>query len=159
VKVQCELPRSPACDEVAAKLGQLGVSARRGVLRRTDRDASLRILVGAWKALRDATPEARSVEQGPKSSGVFARFGDGGASLALLDARGAVAKRLAGGDAGLVAATRQPGRPPVWFVTGTGPAGVAAAAAAVDESVLRNHFAIATFHDLVLSVPLAAADG
>lgn len=156
VKVQCELPRSKACHAVAGRLERLGVDPSRGALRRSERDASLRILVGAWPRLRDGTPEARSIEQGPKSSGVFARFGDDGASLSLMDPRGRSAKRLTAG-AGLVAATRQPGRPPVWFVTGTDAAGVTAAARAFDEPVLRNHFAIAMFRDLLLRVPQPAA--
>jgi hypothetical protein len=158
VKLQCELPRSRPCAAVAARLDKLGVDTVRGPLRATARDASLRILVGSWRALRAGTPEARSVERGPKSSGVFARFGDAGASLALLDPRGAVAKRFRA-DAGLVAATREPGRPPVWFVTGTDAGGVAAAAAAFDEPVLRNRFAVATLHNLPLRVPQPARGG
>jgi len=157
VKLQCEPAQRAACDTVSARLERAGVEAERGPLRRGERDRSARIVVGAWPALRDGTPEARSVDRGPKSSGVFARFGEGGASLTLLDPRGGVAKRL-GGDAGLVAATRQPGRPPVWFVTGTDAAGVAAAAEAFDEPVLRNHFAVATSDNLPLGVPLPAAD-
>ncbi len=158
VKLQCEPARRAACDTVAARLERVGVRAERGPLRRSESDRSARIVVGAWPALRDGTPEARSLDQGPKSSGVFARFGADGASLTLLDWRGDVAKRL-GGEAGLVAATRQPGRPPVWFVTGTDAAGVAAAADAFDEPVLRNHFAVATSDNLPLSVPLPAAEG
>ena len=158
VKVQCELARSAPCEAVASRLNRLGVDATRGALRRSERDASLRILVGSWKGLRDGTPEARSIARGPKASGVFARFGGNGASLALLDPRGRVAKRLTSA-AGLVAATRQPGRPPVWFVTGTDAGGVAAAAEAFDEPVLRNHFALATFHNLPLRVPQPVAGG
>jgi hypothetical protein len=158
VKVQCELPRAAPCDTVVGRLEQAGVQVRRGALRRAARDASLRVLVGAWPALRDGTPEARSLEQGPKSSGVFARFAGDGRELALLDPRGAVAKRLTT-QAGLVAATRQPGRPPVWFVTGTDATGVAAAARALDERVLRNHFALATAGGLPLRVPLPEAAG
>ena len=158
VKVQCERPRTAACDTVVSRLQRADVDVRREALRRAERDASLRILVGAWPALRDATPEARSIEQGPKASGVFARFARDGRALDVLDARGAVAKRL-DAETGLVAATRQPGRPPVWFVTGTDPAGVAAAARAVDEPVLRNHFALATAGGLPLRVPLAQATG
>ena len=158
VKVRCELPQAAPCDTVVARLEKAGVGARRGGLERTERDPSLRILVGVWAALRGGTPEARSIERGPKSSGVFARFADDGRQLALLDARGSVAKRLAA-ESGLVAATRQPGRPPVWFVTGTDAAGVAAAARALDEPVLRNHFALATAGDLPLRVPLPEAAG
>lgn len=153
VKVQCELPQDAACDAVVARLRAAGVSTQRGRLRRSDRDGSLRIVVGAWRALRDGTPEARSIDEGPKSSGVFARFSNGGRRLALLDPRGTVARRLAGAS-GLVAATRQPGRPPVWFVTGTDAAGVSAAAQAFDEPVLRNHFALAVSRQDTLRVPL-----
>ena len=155
VNLQCELPRSPACETVARELDEHGVATRRSGLQHAGQDSAPRILVGAWQALRDGTPEARSVAQGPKSSGVFARFGDGGARLDVLDARGAVAKRLAG-DAGLVAATRRPGRPPVWFVTGTDARAAATAARAFDERTLRNRFAIATSGDARLSVPLTA---
>lgn len=158
VKVQCEQPQAPPCDAVVAQLRAAGVSTGRSGLRRSDRDASLRIVVATWKALRDNTPEARSIEQGPKSSGVFARFGDAGTRLTLLDSRGTVVKRLAGGS-GLVAATRQPGRPPVWFVTGTDAAGVAAAAGAFEEPVLRNHFALAVSRGVPLRVPLPVEDG
>lgn len=158
VKLQCDPAQRAACDTVAARLDRVGVEADLGPLRRADRDGSLRIAVGTWTALRGGTPEARSVDQGPKSSGVFARFGDDGASLSLLDPRGGVAKRL-GGEAGLVGATRQPGRPPMWFVTGTDAAGVAAAADAFDEPVLHNRFAVATSGNLPLSVPLPAAGG
>lgn len=158
VKVQCEMPRSAPCDTVVTRLEEAGVDVRRGALQRAEADTSLRILVGAWVALRDGTPEARSIEQGPKSSGVFARFAADGERLALLDARGAVAKRLTA-ESGLVAATRQPGRPPVWFVTGTDATGVAAAARALDEPVLRDHFALATAGGLPLRVPLPEVRG
>ena len=157
VKVGCEQPRAAPCDAVAGRLESAGVEMRRGALERSARDTSLRILVGTWKALRDGTPEARGMQQGPQASGVFARFDRDGTSLSLLDARGAVARRLSGA-AGLVAATRRPGRPPVWFVTGTDAAGVAAAAHALDEPVLRNRFAVATANDVPLGVPLPAAE-
>jgi hypothetical protein len=158
VRLECDAPRGKACDTVAARLDRAGVKADRWPLRRGDGGRSPRIEVGVWTALRDGTPEARSVDQGPKSSGVFARFGADGARLSLLDPRGGVAKRL-GAGAGLVAATRRPGRPPVWFVTGTDGAGVATAADAFDEPVLRNRFALATAHNLPLSLPLPEARG
>ena len=156
VKLQCELPRSAPCETVARELGEHGVATRRGGLRRAERDSAPRILVGAWRVLRDGTPEARSIEQGPKSSGVFARFADDGARLDVLDGRGAVAQRIAT-DGGLVAATRQPGRPLVWFVTGTDARAVATAARAFDEPTLRNRFALATAGDARVNVPLTGA--
>lgn len=156
VKLQCELPRSAPCDSVARELDEHGVATRRSGLRRAGRDGAPRILVGTWRALRDGTPEARSIEQGPKSSGVFARFADDGARLDVLDGRGAVAQRLTA-DAGLIAATRRPGRPPVWFVTGTDARAVATASRAFDERTLRNRFALATAGGARRSVPLIAA--
>ncbi|HEV2774008.1 MAG TPA: DUF4430 domain-containing protein [Solirubrobacteraceae bacterium] len=156
VNVRCALPRAPACAAVARALDQHGVAIRRSGLRRSEQDGSPRILVGAWKALRDGSPEARSIDQGPKSSGVFARFGDEGARLDILDGRGAVAQRLSG-EAGLVAATRRPGGPPVWFVTGTDEPGVRGASRMFDERTLRNRFAVATSADSPLSVPLPGA--
>ena len=50
----------------------------------------------------------------------------------MLDARGRVARTLGAGT-GLVAATREKDREPVWFVTGTDEAGVDSAAAAFGE--------------------------
>jgi hypothetical protein len=41
----------------------------------------------------------------------------------------------------------------VWFVTGTDGAGVAAAARALDESVLSDRFALAISDDLPVAVP------
>ena len=158
MRVQCELPRSPACDAVAQRLDRLGVDATRGPLRQHRARRVAAHPRGDVGGAARRHPEARSLEQGPKSSGVFARFTDEGASLSLLDPRGRVANVSPRG-AGLVAATRQPGRPPVWFVTGTDAPGVTAAARAFDERVLRNRFAVATEQDARLRVPLTDADG
>ena len=157
VLLECEQPRAGECEAVAERLERADVSARQVPLQERDDGESPRILVGSWAALRDAATEATNIEQGPKSSGVFARFGAGGRSLSVLDPEGNVARRLTGA-AGLVAATRRPGGPPVWFVTGTDAAGVAAAVRIFDEPLLRNRFAIATAGGgAPLSVPLTAA--
>ena len=63
-------------------------------------------------------------------------------SIALLDARGRVVRTL-GAGAGLVAATRVGEDQPVWAITGTDDAGVAAAVRAFTARTLRNHFAVA----------------
>ena len=152
VRVECDDPRSGPCAAVADKLVALGVVAGRSVISRSAADESLRILVGPWKRLRGRDLEADSIDEGPQSSGVYARFDASGAKLAVLDPGGGVAKTLGAGT-GFIAATSQPERQPVWFVSGTDAAGVAAAARAFDESVLADRFALAISDDLPVAVP------
>lgn len=158
VRVECDQPRSGACGAVADKLVSLGVVAGRSILGRSAADESLRVLVGPWKVLRGREFESDAIDAGPKSSGVFARFGKTAATLDVLDERGRVARTLGAGT-GLIAATRAPQRQPMWFVTGTDAAGVASAARAFDESVLSDHFALAIADDLPVSVPLVGGGG
>ncbi|MEA2184587.1 MAG: hypothetical protein QOF69_3772 [Solirubrobacteraceae bacterium] len=154
VRVECDDPRAGACGAVADKLIALGVPAGRSSLSRSAADESLRVLVGTWQRLRGRDAESDSIDEGPRSSGVYARFDKAGTQLDVLDARGRVAKSLGAGT-GFVAATRARDRQPVWFVTGTDEAGVQSAARAFDESVLSNRFALAISNDLPVSVPLS----
>jgi hypothetical protein len=101
----------------------------------------LRVLVGEWRELR-LDPTALRIERGPQASGVFARFAPTGRRLEVLDPRGRPSRSL-GAGAGLVAATQVGEAGPVWLVTGTDSVGVASAAAALEESVLRQRFALA----------------
>ena len=158
VRVECAAARAAPCDAVAGGLAELGVDVRRSALRRSAPGSVLRVLVGPWGRLRGGGREAELIDAGPRSSGVFARFGDDGAALAVLDVRGRVARTLRAG-AGLVAATRELERPPVWFVTGTDEAGVARAARALDADDLRDRFALALAGDAKVRVPLPARDG
>ena len=152
VRVECDRPRAGACAAVADKLVGLGVVAGRSIISRSAADETLRILVAPWKRLRGREFEADSLDAGPARSGVHARFDASGERLLVLDADGRVARTLGAGT-GLVAATRAPGRQPVWFVTGTDDAGVEAAARALDESVLSDRFALAIADDLPVAVP------
>ena len=52
-------------------------------------------------------------------------------------------RRRSGPSSGLVAATSFEEERPTWLVTGTDDVGVAAAAAALTEDQLRDHFALA----------------
>ena len=61
--------------------------------------------------------------------------------------------RSAGAGAGLIAATRYMSQPPVWYVTGTDAAGVAAAVQAFDAGTLDDHFAIAVVDDVAIPLP------
>lgn len=155
VRVECEDPRGPACETVADKLIELGVPAGRAGLGASAADDTLRVLVAPWRRLRGSEAEADALDDGPRRSGVFARFDDSGSALTVLDDRGRPARRLGPGT-GLVAATRVEGRKPLWFVTGTDPAGVAAAARALGEATLKDRYALVIARDRPVSVPLAA---
>ncbi|MDP2711604.1 MAG: hypothetical protein Q8O56_10330 [Solirubrobacteraceae bacterium] len=152
VRVECDDPRGSPCSAVSEKLVSLGVVAGRSVISRSAADDSVRILVGEWKRVRGREFEADSIDEGPRSSGVFARFDETGDRLIVFDAAGRPARALGAGT-GLIAATAAPERRPVWFVTGTDAAGVAAAARALDESVLADRFALAISLDLPVAVP------
>lgn len=157
VRVECADPKTAACSDVADKLLALKIPIGRSNISRSAADDSLRILVGPWRAMRGRDAEADSIDRGPKSSGVYARFDDAATELSVLDERGRVAQKL-GAATGLIAATRSENRQPVWFVTGTDDAGVAAAARALDEGALSNRFALAVSDDLPVAVPARAAE-
>jgi hypothetical protein len=152
VRVECDDPRAGACAAVAEKLVGLGVVAGRSIISRSAADETVRILVAPWKRLRGQEFEADSLDKGPRSSGVFARFDGSAERLLVLDAAGRVARTLGAGT-GLIAATRAQARQPVWFVTGTDAAGVDAAARALDESALSGRFALAISDDRAVAVP------
>ena len=65
-----------------------------------------------------------------------------GDRIALIDADGG-SERTLGPGSGLVAATSYQEQHPTWLITGTDDVGVAAAAAALTEDQLRDHFALA----------------
>ena len=90
----------------------------------------------------------------PPASGVFARMARDGRSIALYDAHGDVV-RTAGPGTGLVAAVRYQHGQPVWIVTGTDAAGVSAAADALVEGVLKNHFAVIVRGPRPTALPLS----
>lgn len=140
VRVECAALASAACTEVSERLRALGVQATVAALGPVPSSRTLCVLVGAWTAIGHAPP-VRTIEQGPRASGVYARFSPSGETLTLLDERGRKARTLAAG-AGLVAATGS-GAAPVWVVTGTDEAGVLSAAGAFAASELRDHFALA----------------
>jgi hypothetical protein len=130
-----------SCDEVESRMRAAGVKD----LARSNLEQSvgevLRILVGPWHEVRKDIA-ARTLESGPAASGVFAKPDPSGSRMALLDVDGAPQQTLGPGS-GLVAATRYPDQQPTWLVTGTDDVGVAAAAAAMTEEQLQDHFALA----------------
>lgn len=146
VGIYCGGARGP-CGEVEAVLAGLGVDTSARAAEAEGPDGEIRVLVGTWDEI-SADPVAALLAGGPDRSGVFANFAGASPSvgLTLLDARGRVRETL-GQQAGLVAALRPDAEPPTWVVTGTDPAGLAAAIDLLrlsEGDQLTNRYAVAT---------------
>jgi hypothetical protein len=152
VRLDCADDAQEVCDEVGERLSEVGVKSGRSGAGGFGGEGVLRVKVGRWAEVRKDSA-VRRLEDGPRASGVFARPSAAGDEIALLDARGEAERTLRAG-AGLVAATRMGGEAPTWIVTGTDSVGVAAAAAQLQESALKNHFAIAVEEGRPISLPL-----
>jgi hypothetical protein len=136
---------------VSHALSGIGIPAARGGLLLAAGSQELRVLVGDWPTLRH-DPAAAQIERGPQASGVFARIDRAGRALTLLDQRGNPV-RILGAGSGLVAATRFRADEPIWVVTGTDAAGVAAAARAFEPGALHDRFALAVSNDIGIALP------
>jgi hypothetical protein len=142
-----------SCDEVEKRLDAEHVTAiARATLPQSVGPDSLRLLVGTWANVREDLA-ARTLEDGPGASGVYAKPAADGRSIALLDPDGRVVRRLGAGD-GLVAATQYQGQGATWIVTGTDQVGDAAAAAALTEPQLLNHFAVGVDNGAGVPLPV-----
>jgi hypothetical protein len=150
VVVECRGADAP-CASVRAALRREGVAPAAG-----HPGKAIRILVGTWAQLQ-RDPAAQLLQAGPAESGVYAEFapGGGGEGLLALDERGERSRPL-GPEAGLVAATSRFGGAPIWLVTGVTEAAVREAAAALDASRLRDHYAVAIEHGKVTPLPVRA---
>ncbi|MBV9804366.1 MAG: DUF4430 domain-containing protein [Solirubrobacterales bacterium] len=148
----CASDATKACQRVAAEFQRLGVAAPTAQLGTGSGSDSVAVEVGTWHDLQGELA-ATLIDHGPGSSGVYARFSGGGSSLQLLTPGGHVARTL-GAGAGLIAATGGSETGTVWLVTGTDPAGVAAAAAALTPAHLDDHFALAVTANQYVPVPL-----
>jgi hypothetical protein len=144
VAVECE-GGGTACGKAREALAREGVKVATG-----EPEKAIRILVGPWERVRE-DPAARAIESGPAESGVFADFDSD--ELMALDEAGDPAEKL-GSDAGLVAATSRYGGLPVWVVTGGTAAAVRAAAGALDDEHLRDHYAVAIEDGKTVPLPL-----
>jgi Domain of unknown function (DUF4430) len=141
-----------ACGTAREALAAEGVEVAAG-----SPDGAIRILVGPWPRLR-SDPAAAQLEGGPAESGVYAEpglDGRGGCALRGLDAGGEPARTF-GRDAGLVAATRRYGGPPVWVLSGCSGAGVRAAAQLLGGDALRDHYAVVTEDGTETPLPVEA---
>lgn len=157
VRVECADPATSTCQDVARRLTVAGVVAAQGGLQTSFTEHTLRVLVGPWAALR-TDESAALLGEPPSASGVYARFGADGRSLAVFAADGSTQRTLAAGT-GLVAVTRVRGDQPVWIVTGTDERGVAQAARALVESSLIGRYALAVHDDIGIPLPLPSTGG
>jgi hypothetical protein len=157
VRLECADPEAQVCDDVKETLTAVGAPVNSSHLGATGGEELIRVVVGRWEDARRVRTAA-SLEKGPGTSGVFARFADGGERLELLDERGEVAREAEVGT-GLVAATALENQAVTWLVTGVDDAGVDAAASALDPRSLRNAFALAVTPEGPLKLPLPAGEG
>ena len=151
LRIECTQKDTKPCTAIEHVFARYDLVASLGCLLCAPGNQSLRVVVGPDATLR-ADPAAALLTKNPAASGVYARFEDHGRRLVLLDQNGRVV-RTAGAGAGLVAATRWHGAPPVWYVTGTDDAGVAAAVRAFNAETLDEHFAVAVVDQTAIPLP------
>ena len=151
VRIECADPAAAACDAVFKAMNALDIPAAKGGLGTAQVEDSLRVVVGPWVAAR-GDHALRQIEAGPARSGVYARPSADGRRIVALDARGRPVRTLGAGT-GLVAATRAGDEPPVWAVTGTDDAGVAAAARSLTARALGRRFAVAVSGGRPVALP------
>jgi hypothetical protein len=155
IRIDCADDSVRECHEVGQRLEDAGAMVGgTGTVGSRTGPGVMRLLVGRWTQVR-ADPTAARIEQGPKVSGVFARPSEDGKQIELLDSRGQTVRTLGPGS-GLVAATRFLDQQPTWVITGTDTVGVAAAAAALVEDRLKDHFAVAVENGQEVPLPLPA---
>jgi Domain of unknown function (DUF4430) len=153
VTLECATDVSAACARVTTAFDRLHVPISSQLLGAGSGPDTLGIVVGTWSDIRSEVA-AQLIAHGPSASGVYARFaGSRVSELQLLDTSGHVGQTL-GVGAGLIAATADSSSVPTWMITGTDPAGVTAAAAALTPAALRDHFALAVSGAQRLPVPL-----
>lgn len=151
----CVPAGTQACATVREALARAGTRVEQVAAHGAGRGERPAVLVGTYAAIRTTEP-AQALARGPEASGVYARPARDGRTVALLDERGRPV-RTVGAGAGLVAATRAGGAPPVWTVTGTDEGGVRAAAEALNQERLRHRFAVAVAAGETLALPAEAS--
>jgi hypothetical protein len=96
VRLECADLEADPCRTVAARLRAAGaILGLAGIGPSGGAPNTLRVLVGTWPQVR-GDPGAQSIEQGPRTSGVYARISGAGRTLALLDGQGATVRTLSG---------------------------------------------------------------
>lgn len=135
-------PTAEACDFAVASLEREGVElTREDVADPVAHPDELRVLVGAWEAVR-ADPAARQLEDGPAVSGVYADVAPCGSGYRLEILASDARPRLQLLASGLVAAVRLEDDQPTWLVTATLPDALDEAASLLDAADLRDRYAV-----------------
>jgi Domain of unknown function (DUF4430) len=154
VRVECEDVDARACTQARSRLGREGVPTSGSSLGAPGTEVVTRLVVARWPRARGVRG-ASELENGPESSGVFARFSSDGRTLELLDDKGATVRRVRRGDGvGLVIALQPRAEELVWIVTALDEQGLEAGVRALDETELRDAFAVAATADGVEKLPL-----
>jgi hypothetical protein len=155
VRVECEAPESPVCEEAKERLERVGVSTASSSLGAPGAETVTRLVVARWPRAR-IVRGASGLEEGPEATGVFARFEPDRRALELLDESGEPARRVVPGDGvGLVLAMRPRADELVWLVTALDERGLEAGVRALAGSSLRDAFAVAATGSTVEKLPLA----
>jgi hypothetical protein len=154
VRVECESAESEVCRDARAALEEVGASPSGASLGAPGTETIIRLAVARWPEIR-IVRGASGLEDGPETTGVFARFDREEPSIELLDERGEVARTVRPGDGvGIVLAMRPLDEELVWLATGLDQKGVAAAVGALDEDELRDAFAVAVDGRTVQKLPV-----
>jgi len=154
VRVECEDVGSKPCADARARLQSAGVPTSGSSIGAPGTEEVTRLVVARWPKARGVRG-ASELEDGPESSGVFARFSDDGATLELLDEHGDTVRRVRRGDGvGVVFALQPRAEELLWVVTGLDEKGVEAGVRALDRSKLRDAFAVAATGGRVEKLPL-----
>jgi hypothetical protein len=154
VRVECEDVHAPACTDARDRLQRAGVPTSGSSLGAPGTEEVTRLVVARWPRARGVRG-ASELEDGPESSGVFARFSDDGDTLELLDEHGDPVRRVRRGDGvGLVLALQPRADELVWIVTALDEKGLEAGVRTLDEGKLRDAFAVAATAEGVEKLPV-----
>jgi uncharacterized protein DUF4430 len=154
VRVECDQVGSSPCNAARERLRGSGVSTSGSSLGAPGTEAVTRLVVARWPRAR-IVRGASGLEEGPETTGVFARFTRDGKTLELLDEHGKTVRSVRSGDGvGLVLALQPRADELVWIVTALDQQGLEAGVRALDETKLRDAFAVAVTGDRVEKLPL-----
>jgi hypothetical protein len=156
VTVECAPTSAAACARVKGALRDAGVatdgSRPPGGRPPGGQPQRAKVLVGPWSRWRERE-DPRRISEGPRYSGIFARFSPDGRELRLLDWN-AHRVRAAGAGTGLVGAIRPTEEDLLWLVTGVDERGVQRAAEALTSEDMRDAFAVAVTAEGIEKLPL-----
>jgi hypothetical protein len=153
VRVHCARPAGRACERVKQTLiaAKVPIDGARS-MPPFGQLQQIEVLVGPWRHWRKRETPHR-IDQGPRYSGIFARFSPDARSMRLLDWN-ARRVRTEGPGTGLIGAIKPDEEHLFWLVTGVDDEGVERASRAMNARDLRDAFAVAVTDDGVVKLPL-----